>query len=288
VSVSSTQLYGAVRLRKISIFCRLSGTLCPAIFAVFAAMFIARPSALAQTILLENPKPAPTPPPSSSGREGFKQKKQREIREETQRISADATRAREATDQIRFNAIKDSQFGAFVDISLYAGQAVVSHGRSNYMVEPGSHVSGYVRPFWRIGITETQPWFGLRVAPFGGHGTQSGRSGRYAHTWLGPSLGVGKFLTLNDREKAAIPEYFLLLSGGFAALTKLRHPTEAEKSPADDFRPCGWCQDASGAWLEMRLTHLGLGLVGFGGHLGIQTGSGKKFTYLGGNISFFY
>jgi hypothetical protein len=236
----------------------------------------------------ETPKPEPPPPPSSSGREPFKLKMQREMDENANQRSADEVRDKALAQESHQAFLESRPFAGFADASLYAARASVSNGRSGYQVDPGLHISAYIRASWRYKIRELQPWFGLRAAPFGGYGTQNGRTARYAHTWMGPALGIGKFLNENDRENISSPSSLVLLSAGLAGVTKLSNPAESESSPPRDFQSCSWCRDASGAWLEIRYTQISLGVVGLGGLIGVQTGFGKVFSYGGLTVSGFY
>lgn len=275
-------------MRKISIICRSRRIIYPAIFAGVTWALVCAPSAFSEITPPVNPKPEPPPPPSSSGREEFQRKVQREMDESARQLSADKAREEEAAEDSAQAFLKSRPFAGFAELSFYAARASVTGGRSDYQVDPGIHTSAYLRTYWRSKVRDLQPWFGLRTAPFGGYGTQKGRTARYAHTWMGPALGIGKFLTPGDRDDTSAPAYLILLSGGFSGVARLTNPDETEKSPLADFKPCAWCQDGSGAWLEFRYTYLSSGVVGVSGLLGVQTGTGKVFSYGGVSIAGFY
>ena len=275
-------------MRKISIICRSRRIIYPAIFAGVTWACVCTPTAFPDIAPPENPKPASPPPPSTSGRQEFQKKTQREMDDSDRQRSADRAREQEVTQDEARAILKSRPFGGFAELSFYAARAFISGGRSDYQVDPGIHASTYLRAYWRYKVRDLQPWFGLRTAPFGGYGTQNNRTARYAHTWMGPALGLGKFLTPDDRDDTSTPNYLVMMSGGFAGVSRLANQDETEKSPPGDFKPCAWCQDGSGAWLEFRYTYLGVGVVGISGLLGVQTGSGKVFSYGGISLAGFY
>ena len=275
-------------MRKISIICRCLRSFYPAIFAGLAITCWVAQDGYCNIAPLENPMPQPPPPQSSSGREYFEQQKRRDIEEAAKQKSSEQSREKMQVRDQQHAFLQSRLFAGFGDLSLFVGKANVSEGRSDYRVDPGIHASTYARAFWSYRIRDVQPWFGLRAAPFGGFGTQNMRTARFAHTWIGPAFGFGKFIMEDDRADPGTPSYLLLVSGGFAGVSRLSNPSETEKSPPKDFKPCAWCQDASGAWLEFRYTRLDSDVIGIGGLMGIQTGSGKIFTYAGVSISGFY
>lgn len=275
-------------MRKISIICRQPCTICRAFFAALLFVFIAPQRSFSQILPPETPPAALPPPvePSSSAR--FDQKKQRLLDERASSKAAQEAQAKETAEDAHRTLMLHRKFYGFSELTLHAAWASVSHGRSNYHADAGVHMSGYLRTSWSRDLQALQPWLGLRVAPINGYGTQTGRTARFAHTWLGPALGFGRFIKPDDRESDPSPGHFLLLSGGFAGVSRLMNSDETEKSPPRDFKPCAWCQDASGGWMEFRWTYLSDDVLGFGGLLGVQTGSGKAFTYSGLTVSGFY
>lgn len=275
-------------MRKISIICRQLRTICRAFFAALLFLSIGPQRSVCEILPPETPSAAPPPPVEPSGSTRFDQKKQRRLDERARSKDAQEAQSKDTAEDAHRTFMLHRKFYGFSELTLHAAWASVSNGRSDYRADAGVHMSAYLRPFWSRDVQTLQPWLGLRVAPINGYGTQTGRTARFAHTWLGPALGFGRFIKPDDRESDPSPGHFLLISGGFAGVSRLMNSDEIETSPPRDFKPCAWCQDASGGWMEFRWTYLGDDVLGFGGLLGAQTGSGKVFTYTGLTVSGFY
>lgn len=238
------------------------------------------------------PKPAlpPTTPREKSPqtiREHERTQKAEEQRVQETR-DLELTREKEREAKVIADAQKPRHYYGFLEASLLQPKAVVSSGRSNYVSDVTSHISAYARPLYALQPEQTQAWIGLRIAPFVGYGTQKSLTARYAHTWIGPALGLGQIrpaeMALPDRPI----RHFWMISAGIAALNRLVADDESSPPLPDDFRPTPWAYDAPGAWSEFRWTRITRGALGFGVLAGAQTGRGKIFYYAGATVSGFY
>lgn len=274
-------MYVGVTLRKISTFCRLDGSFCLAFFACYLLFNLSAGRVHAQIKLPD--RPVEQPPPQGPGvdprliesRDQRRQSEEAERQKIQQEISE--AQAQKANDAF----LKDRRFNGFSDLSLSLGKAFVSDGRSNYRLDPSVHFSSYIRSIWRYEPHDLQGWYGLRVAPFAGYGTQKDLTARFAHTWIGPAIGLGKISFEDDRLGPAAISYLTLLSGGFAALTRLSGAPDQGPNVDDDFKASTLSFDGGGAWFELRCYRINMGSVGFGGILGTQFGSGKALMYAG-------
>ncbi len=282
-------------MRKISINCRFVGNSCRVVFALCTTWqpLILPIRANAQAIQ-EPGAPTPAMPPSIPKdkdpvvlRQRVKQEKAKEdirSREESREQAKDQKAQAKAYDE----AHQPRPLYGFAEVSLLFPMAIVSAGRSNYEPDPTSHFSAYVRTAWGRGPESLQPWVGLRIAPFGGYGTQDRLTARFAHTWIGPAAGLGLIQAPADPLSEAPIRYGVLWSAGVAGVTRMAAAGESAKSQPKDFSPTPWSMDPPGVWSELRITRISLGALGLGVLAGIQTGSGKMFIYGGLTASGFY
>ena len=190
--------------------------------------------------------------------------------------------------QIKAEAAQPRPFYGFLEISLMYPKILVSGSRKNYQADVTTHVTAMGRIFSSQDAQSVQPWVGLRVAPFGGFGTQKGHRGRFALTYIGPAIGFGRISSqdVSEVDKEAPPERSgWLISTGAAAVYRTTRQDEPETSHATDFQNSGWASDAPGVWLEGRYIHIAMGAVGIHGVIGVQTAQGKTFAYLGAAIA---
>jgi hypothetical protein len=206
---------------------------------------------------------------------------QRRQSEETARQKLKEENLEADTQKAKDAFLKDRRFAGFAELSMSLGKAIVSQGRSNYRLDPSVQFSSYIRSPWREEPRDLQVWYGIRVAPFAGYGTQKDLTARFAHTWMGPAMGLGKVTFSDDRLGPAETSYLMLLSGGIAAQTRLSGAPDQGTGVGEDFKASPWSLDGSGAWLEFRWHRINMGAVGFGGILGGQLGAGKTFIYTG-------
>ena len=185
-------------------------------------------------------------------------------------------------------AQKPRPLNGFIELSLLQPKAVVSQGRSNYVSDPTNHINIYARTFWNSEADAIQPWIGVRVAPFGGYGTQGKLTARFAHTWMGPAVGFGRVSKANDPTSDNPTRNGFLWSAGIAGVSRLVADDESAPPLPSDFKPTSWAYESPGLWSEIRWIHITRGAVGLGAMGGIQTGKGKIFYYAGGTISGFY
>jgi hypothetical protein len=282
-------------MRKISIFCRPSGNFCRVFSALLNVWLTTAPSnmALGQTIIDPGVPTSAIPPVIPTDRDpALLRKRDRERRQMEEVQSEKDSHAKiveqRSQEKARAEAQIPRQLYGFAEVSLLQPKAIVSAGRSKYVSDLTSHFSAYVRTFWNQGADSIQPWAGIRIAPFGGYGTQGRLTARFAHTWMGPCLGVGKIYPANDPQSDNPSRYGILWSGGVAGV--YREVADDESSPPlpKDFSPTPWSFDPPGAWSELRVMRVTMGAVGVGGLVGVQTGSGKIFLYAGATVSGFY
>ena len=283
-------------MRKISRFCRQRCQQCRAIFAgitILICFAFSYQSALAQQILLPEPPPAAPPPALPREKDPIViRAKERESKAanqlESEKKSRQAIAQQANEEKAKEEAKKPRDFYGFMELSLVQPQAIVSSGRSNYSSDMTSHISAYARLFWKSEASTVQPWAGLRIAPFGGIGTQKKLTARFAHTWMGPAIGVGS-VTHSDNLSSDVPtRSFWLVSGGIAAVNRLVARDESATPLPEDFKPTPWAYEPPGTWAELRWSRIIRGAIGLGGMGGIQTGKGKIFYYAGLTISGFY
>ena len=283
------KFYEGVTLCKISIFCRLAGMIYLAIIAwgsTAAGLTYGAPGPI-----IGPAPPVSQPPPGASDlkRQQIEKLHERREKDENTRIEREQTAQLEKIQEERDEEIlKPRVFYGFSELNFYVTKAVVTNGRSNYTVDPGFQFSSYVRSFWWRGPHEIQPWYGLRLAPFSGFGTQDGTTARFAHTWIGPAFGIGKIHSTESNLGTSDHKDLFLVSLGIAGITRLSLPTDAKGTVPEDFRPTKLSKDPPGLWLEGRWTRVNLGALGFGLTGGIQTGTGKIFSYIGASVSGFY
>jgi len=290
-------------LRKISRNCRSQRISCRAILArskflvlwllLFAAPIIAsRPAQAAEIELPPAPKSAPPPaiPKERDPTEARKQERERKRQDVNREIEAERAHASEqaAKEKSQREAQRPRGLFGFTELSLNLTKATVKSGRSNYAVDPTVHLNTYVRAFWNSDPDVLQPWIGLRIAPFTGYGTQGKLTGRFAHTWIGPSFGIGKISKADDITADFPVRHAVLFSGGIAAVARLGAKEESSPPLPTDFKPTPWAHDPPGVWMELRFITVTRGALGWGGMLGAQTGSGKLFLYAGLIGSGFY
>jgi hypothetical protein len=290
-------------LRKISRNCRSERIYCRAILAggKFVVCWLSLltastvPAANAQATEIELPPapksaPPPTIPKEKDPIEVRKQERERKRQDANREIEAERARAadKDSMEKSQREAQKPRGLFGFTELSLNVTKAMVSSGRSNYAVDPTVHVNTYVRTLWNSDPDVLQPWIGLRIAPFTGYGTQGKLTGRFAHTWIGPSFGLGKISKADDITADYPVRHAILVSGGIAAVARLGAKEESSPPLPRDFKPTPWAQDAPGVWTELRFMTVTRGALGWGGMLGVQTGSGKVFVYAGVIGSGFY
>lgn len=277
-----------VTLRKISTFCRFSGIFCLAFFACYLFFEFGGATAHAQIKLPEKPVEQPPPQAPRLDPRLLESRDQRKKSEETARQKIQAETSKAEAQKAKESLLKSRQFAGFSELSMSIGKALVSEGRSNYHLDPSIHFSSYIRSIWRDEPRDLQGWYGLRIAPFAGYGTQKGLTARFAHTWMGPAIGLGKITFEDDRLGPAATSYVTLLSGGIAGQTRLSGAPDQGLSAGEDFKASAWSLDGSGAWIEFRWYRVTMGSLGFGCLLGTQLGTGKAFTYAGVSASGLY
>ncbi len=277
-----------VTLRKISTFCRLNGIFCLAFFACYISFDLGAATAHAQIKLPERPVEQPPPQAPRIDPRLLESRDQRKKSEETARQKIQQETSEAEAQKAKDSFLKSRQFVGFSELSMSIGKAFVSEGRSNYRLDPSIHISSYLRSIWREEPRDLQGWYGIRIAPFAGYGTHKGLTARFAHTWMGPAIGLGKITFEDDRLGPAATSYLALLSGGIAGQTRLSGAPDQGLSAAEDFKASSWSLDGSGAWIEFRWYRITMGSLGFGCLLGTQLGAGKAFTYAGVSASGLY
>ena len=290
-------------MRKISRSCRSQRISCRATLAgsrflvlwllLFAAPTItSKPAHATEIELPPAPKSAPPPtiPKEKDPTEARKQERERKRQDVTREIEAERAHASDqaAMEKSQREAQKSRGLFGFTELSLNLTKALVKSGRSNYAVDPTVHINTYVRTFWNSDPDVLQPWIGLRIAPFTGYGTQGKLTGRFAHTWIGPSFGLGKISKADDITADFPVRHAVLVSGGIAAVARLGVKEESSLPLPKDFKPTPWAYDPPGVWTELRFITVTRGALGWGSMLGAQTGSGKIFIYAGVIGSGFY
>ncbi len=280
---------------KICSFCRLRGNSCRVIFALFTAWTLMSQVDTVIAESIQNPGvPTPAMPPSiapdhdpSMMRKRAKDEKSKE-QIQSKDDSDKKLKDRKALEKAYAESHEPRPLYGFAEVSLLLPKAIVSSGRSNYVPDLTSHLSAYVRTSWGKGAETVQPWVGLRIAPFGGYGTQDRLTARYAHTWIGPSFGFGR-IPLSDAPLADSPIRFAYLwSTGIAAVSRMAVQGESSRKAPTDFRPTPWSMDPPGIWSELRITRISMGAFGLGFLGGAQTGAGKIFIYGGLTATAFY
>jgi hypothetical protein len=249
--------------------------------------------AFAESVSLPPPPAAAPPPVIAPENDGALTRKNLRLQTQATEEKSEATIKEQAKDLkkeelAKAEAKKPRPLYGFTELSLLQPKAVVSLGRSNYVSDLTVHSSTYVRLFWDSGAEVLQPWLGIRIAPFGGTGTQSLRTSRYALTWIGPAIGFGKISTPADTTVDFPVRYGFLFSAGIAGLSRLVARDEAAHPLPTDFAPTPWVYDSPGLWSEIRCLRITMGAIGLGGLAGIQTGTGKIFYYGGMVASGFY
>lgn len=286
---------------KISTFCRCrsakEGEFCSAFFALrncltFFMLLAASNICFGQGIAFPDPPTAEPPPlipkeqdPALIRIQKNKEQQAIEVKaNEEQKISVQEVKAEEKAKE---EAKTPRPLYGFFELSLLQPKATVSSGRKNYVSDLTTHINMYVRTFWNSGAEATQPWIGIRIAPFGGFGTQGTRTARFAHTWLGPAIGFGSIQLPEDATVDFPTRHGFLFSIGVAGLQRLVAEDESAKPLPDDFSPTAWALDPPGVWSEIRWVRVSRGAIGLGLMGGVQTGSGKIFYYGGFTISGF-
>jgi hypothetical protein len=191
-------------------------------------------------------------------------------------------------EKIKSEAQQKRPLYGFFELSLLYPKVSVSRKRTDYHCDVTSHINGYLRLFVDKDPETVQGWAGLRVASFGGYGIQNNFSGRFAHTFLGPSIGIGGISKPDDPLNDIPTRTFWLWSGGIAAVSKLNSRDDGVKQAPSDFKSTGWGYEAPGLWSELRWSKITRGALGYGGVIGLQLAEGKNFFYAGISGSGFY
>ncbi len=286
-------------MRKISTICRFPGRIYPVNLAALGFRVLALPFALSTSPSLQAqialpPPPVAEPPPSLPDSKDPIQKRRLEREEKKseakKKIEAEsiARKSQDAADKAKAEAQEKRPFYGFFDLSLLKPAAAVSGSRSNYTCDMTTHISTYLRMFFDKDPSVVQGWFGVRVAPFGGFGTQNKVTARFAMTFLGPAIAVGKVGMPDDPLNDNPKRFAWLWSGGVAAISKLSRDDETFKGAPSDFQGSGWAYESPALWSEVRWTRITRGALGFGVITGVQTASGKTFYYAGLSASGFY
>jgi hypothetical protein len=166
----------------------------------------------------------------------------------------------------------------FFELSLLGTKALVRGGRSGYYSEPSNHVSAWLRAIPSKDSNKIQLWAGLRAAPFNGYGTQNRTSERFAHTYLGPGIAVGRVLHPDPKSKPPFVNGWLLASGVSAVH---RQGTSDAGDQSDDFSSTPWAYSPPGAWAELRLMRMFHGALSTNLIIGSQLAKDKNFVYFG-------
>jgi hypothetical protein len=247
----------------------------------------------AQGILAPPPAAAQPPPVIAPENDGALNRKL--LRKQSQPAEAltesglkEAAKEVKKIEDAKAEAQKPRPLYGFTEFSLLQPKVSVNSGRKNYVSDLTVHINTYVRALWSEGPETTQPWIGLRVAPFSGVGTQGLRTSRYAFTYIGPAVGIGSIATSADPAADNPVRYGYLLSAGISGMSRLVGSDESTPPLPSDFSPIAWGFDPPGVWSEIRLLRISRGALGCGLMAGVQTGQGKIFYYAGIFGSGFY
>lgn len=244
--------------------------------------------------ILLPPPPSALPPPTTpiEKNPAVIRKQERELKkaEENQKneTATQEKRKQKELEDAKAEAQQKRPLYGFFELSLLKPTALVSNSRSNYICDVTSHISGYLRMFVDKDPDVVQGFAGMRVAPFGGYGTQNKLTARFAHMFIGPAIGIGRIGAPDDPLDDSPTRFMWLWSGGIAGLTRLANKDESYKGAPSDFKSSRWIYESPGMWSELRWTRIVRGAVGYGAMVGTQAGSGKTFYYAGITASGFY
>jgi hypothetical protein len=249
----------------------------------------------AQIEPLTPPKAAPPPRvDADETQESDLQDKRRERRKREKDLFPPKPSAQEVRDKaLTKEALTPRPRQLLIEAALVGGSVSTSGKRSGYSMDPTVHLN----VFWRKGGPEQDgkfgPWFGARVAPFSGTGFHGDRPGSYNLTYFGPMVGVGKIDPVaqdhgridptRDAEGGAPVGHGMIASMGIAGVSRIgRTPSEElREDTGSDFNSRGVAFDAPGLWFEARYLTVMFGAIGVDAVLGVQTGAGKQFFYVG-------
>lgn len=190
--------------------------------------------------------------------------------------------------------LKLASYDFGISINLAITKAFVDSPRSDFSSDVTTHFSSY----WRLTTSEDKGfWLGFRMAPFSGTGLIHGIPGRFTYTYIGPIFGIGrmglhepveddpkKALTYEKRKELLTPnsQFGWFLLGGFSVVARKTSLDPSNKVPARDFgSPKGVATDGSGLWLEYLYVNMITPGLSVNYSIGLQTGVGKKFLWLG-------
>jgi hypothetical protein len=183
-----------------------------------------------------------------------------------------------------------------LSLNLVYPLAQVTGPREEYIFEPSTVISAFLRIGQIKVYTDYVVWTGFRMANFAGTGIYDSIPGRFGFSYFGPMIGVGRI----DPAPASLPREasnpnvdpgkFLSSRGGaffvagVAAQSRFAETFAGSETPKEDLNemPAGF--DAPGIWGEGHYSWIHFGALSINFLAGVQLGSGKTIVYFGGGF----
>lgn len=165
--------------------------------------------------------------------------------------------------------------------------------RESYLLDYSSSAEIFWRSDKTQKVSETQVWYGFRLAAFSGSGIYQNVPARFGFTYVGPMVGWGKInlSVANDEEKKKAGDwrgtlnypsrfgYFFML--GVVGQSRSVKTYATEKEVSGEFESKGFSYDAPGLFVETTLFSLFYEAYSYNFIFGAQLGSGKVFSWVG-------
>lgn len=255
--------------------------------------------------ILDLSAPTPQKPPrpaddNATDDENLERKRRQRHRRARDDQPAPVPYAKKREESLRQDTLLARPRAWMIEVAPVISTAETHGEREGYAVDPNIHIGVFYRHDAAKKDGKTGLWYGARVAPFIGTGFQKNRPGAFGLTYFGPMIGLGKIDPVaqddgSPKATSATGELEIpsasgwLVSGGFAAVTKLSRSEDTElDDPSSDFVSKGVAFDGPGAWLETRYLKILYGGFGWSFVVGVQAGREKYFYYGGGGASFWY
>jgi hypothetical protein len=183
-----------------------------------------------------------------------------------------------------------------LSLNLVYPLAQVTGPREEYIFEPSTVISAFLRIGQIKVYTDFVVWTGFRMANFAGTGIYDGVPGRFGFSYFGPMIGVGRIdpapasLPREASKPDTDPGKFLSSRGGaffvagVAAQSRFAETFAGAETPKEDLNEMPAGLDAPGIWGEGHYAWIHYGALSFNFLAGVQLGAGKTIVYFGGGI----
>ncbi len=264
---------------------------------LFSILFLFFGSIHAQILLPPNPQPKVPHTPSRQEADDEIQSRIDRRKEEDQKNIPDPGKKR--LEKLNEETLKPRPMNLVVSVAIMYPQLTVGGPRKRYVPDLTSHALMGYRLSQEKPPEVWQMWIGGRVAPFSGTGVHKAISGRFGLLYLGPAIGLGRITQGilsegfnpaaeggGESDYAFSTRFASIVWCGIAAVSRSSHTIDpAEEAPPGDLDQARFAFDTPGAWVELHLTQVFFGALGWNFHLGSQWGEQKLFNYIGVGFS---